>query len=275
MNKITVVTDSTAYLPRLRARALGVRVVPLSYTMGGTVLIEAFPGENGDYIRLLKEHGAIAKTAQASMSAFMSVFNELVREGEQVICLTISSRLSGTYSSACAAAKAVSPENIAVVDSLTTVYGLTLLVERAATLAREGEELLDIARDIESYRERIGTVFSVESLDALRRGGRLGIVRQSISTILNVRPLLLCRDGVIVSDGVVQGRSGLVRELCARVPEGAKKIGVMHISTPEIALRLQQQLRETHPDAPIVQWDVGPVIGIHLGISATGVSWEE
>ncbi|HOV68912.1 MAG TPA: DegV family protein, partial [Clostridia bacterium] len=231
------------------------------------------PEENGPYNEIIEKYGATAKTSQAPMSAYLTVFNELIRAGYDILCIAMSSRLSGTYSSALAAARAVSHKRIKVVDSLTTVYGQYLLTEKAVELIRQGKRLLEVAQELELMRNKIGLVFSVDNIDALRRGGRLSIVRQSVSTILNVRPILLCKDGVIVADGNAKGKSALIRELLARIPKNAVKIGIMNMNTQDIADELYNRLKALHPKCLVEHWNLGPVIGIHLGPVAIGLGW--
>ena len=271
---IALVTDSTCYLPRSIASKLNVKIVPLSYSIFGQIFTESYSDENGNFAELVKRYGDEAKTSQAPLSAFMSMFNELVRDGFEVLTIVMSSRLSGTYSSALAAAKAVSPDKIMVVDSLTTAYNQYLLVEKAAELIKRGDmDLLSIAHEVEAMRESVGTVFSVGSLDALRRGGRLSIVRQSVGTVLNVRPILLLKDGALVADGVARGRLGLIREMISRIPREVKRICVSHINNPEIFSAIKEQIIEIYSGVEVEEWPVGPVIGIHIGISAIGIGW--
>ncbi len=107
------------------------------------------------------------------------MFQELVGQGFEVLCIVISSRLSGTFSSACAAAREVAPEHIHVLDSLSTAGGMYLLVEHARRLAECGLSLSQVAAVLESRRQGIHTAFSVDDMEALRRSGRIGLVRRS------------------------------------------------------------------------------------------------
>ena len=132
---IAIVTDSTAYVTREDARALGV-VVPMTYSIGGNQLYtESYIGENGMFESLLKKNPPGQRTSQATMSAFMSTFEEIRSAGHQVLCLTISSRLSGTYSNAAIAARELGGTDISVVDSRTTAGGLLLMARAARRLS--------------------------------------------------------------------------------------------------------------------------------------------
>lgn len=269
---IAIVTDSSAHLYRAEAERLGVTIVPMSYTLPGQpALNESYMDDNGDFERVVSENMGRLRTSQATFSAFMSVFNDLVDADMQVLCLTISSRLSGTYGNARMAAKETDPENIAVVDSLTTSGGLYLMVIEARRMINQGMGLHEIARELRNMRARVHTTFTVDDIAPLRRSGRLGSVRMSISTILNIRPVLKCREGCIVSSGVVRGRheqyktliNTLPAEPCRCVVEGF----MAETQMAELKLRVEVAGHE------VLLRHIGPVLGTHLGMGSLGVAW--
>lgn len=267
---LAIVTDSTAYLTAREAHILGVRVVPIAYTAGGQTYLEGCGDRNGDFSRLLA-YGA--STAQASVEAFVSTFEELLRRGFDVLCITVSSRLSGTYSSASRAARELASSRVEVVDSLTTGAGLYYLIKRARALADHEYTLAQTAIMVEDLRTTGGTAFSVESMDALRRSGRLGIVRQSVGTVLNLRPILRLKDGAIVSQGLARGRTERRRVLLEQIPAGAKEIAIQSVGESTEVAQLVETVQAAFPQAPVTARLAGPVLGIHLGRDALGVAW--
>ena len=193
---ITLVTDSTAYLTKEEADRLKLRVVPMHYTIAGNSYTEGFADENQNFVDKIAANPDLCATAQASVADFVGMFQAIVHQGGEVLCVVISSRLSGAYSSACIAAKAVDAEKVRVVDSRTTAGGLALLLKKAAKLIRQGYPLEDIVAQVKKQREKTGIAFSVEDMESLRKSGRLSIVRQSVGAILNIRPILcLEKDG--------------------------------------------------------------------------------
>lgn len=272
---LALVTDSTAYLTKQEAAAWDVRVVPISYTVNGDVYHETFIDKNGDYEGLISRGLAQAQTSQASVATFMSTFEELLRQGYDVLCLTISSRLSGTYSSASVAAREVNGSRIFVVDSHLTGGGLYLLVKKARRLINEGLPAQQIIDKLLALREEIGVAFSVSDLTQLRKSGRLGIIRQSISTILNNKPMFLCIDGGIVSDGVVRGRGAQTERLLGHIPRNATSLIVHYTAKEEsVARHLLARIEAAFPNAAIIRRPLGPVLSIHLGESTVGLAWE-
>lgn len=269
---ITLITDSTACMTRAEAELFGVRLVPMHYTIGGTSYLESFSDCNGNFEALLAQNSGT--TAQASVSDFTKVFQEIVGRGDEALCLVISSRLSGAYSSASIAALSVTPQRIAVVDSRTTAGGLTLLLKQAAKLARCGVSLKSIADSVKQMRKRTGTAFSVSSMDSLRRSGRLSVVRQSVNTILNIRPILLLDkdEGALVSGGTARGRSAQMQALADQVPENASEVLIQSLGSTA-APALLEKVRAKLPHASITCGTLGPVLGVNIGLDAIGVSW--
>jgi fatty acid-binding protein DegV len=136
---IAIVTDSSVYMTRNEAKSLGVWLVPLTYTVNGHIYNETFIGENGDFQRLVFRSNVACQTAHANIAAFMSTFSELVNSGFEVLCITISSRLSGTYSSASIAAREVSS------DGKVNTGDAVMLLKHVAGTAKLNEQQLAVA----------------------------------------------------------------------------------------------------------------------------------
>jgi DegV family protein with EDD domain len=267
----SIITDSSAYFTRQEAESLGVRVLPLLYSVDGKQFTEGHSDENGQYQTLIAQ-GKVLHTAQVSGASYLSAFSELLRKGGEVLCLTISSRLSGAYSSAMMAARELGFKGILVVDSLLTAGGLKFLAEAASELSRKGCSIHEAADALESMRERVGIAFSVEDMEALRKSGRLGFVRQSVGTMLNLRPILHCKHGTVISAGVARGRHAQVAELVRSIPAEAKRIEVHYILNRTAADALRQGIQKRFA-CDVTLSVAGPVLGIHLGLNAIGVSW--
>jgi len=269
---IAIVSDSSISLTQKEAAELGIHIVPMTYTVAGRPFHEHYSDTNGAFERLVSHYPCT--TSQPASAAFMSTFQELVRQGYEVLCLVISSRLSGTYSSATIAAKEISAEKIRIVDTRTTVGGMRFLAERAKELiAQDAKGLEEVALALEREREKVSILFSVENMAPLRRSGRLGFVRQSISTILNIRPILMCRDGTLVSHGFAKGKRQQIEKIVETVPAAVKKITVLYLGDIKEARDLAAAVTKKFPDLVPSVTAVGPVLGIHLGIPAVGVAW--
>lgn len=270
---IALVTDSTACMTEQEARALGVRIVPHTYFVNGNRYLEGAAGANGDYLRALSSAREM-RTDQTSVTAYTSTFDELRRSGFEVLCIVISSRLSGAYSSARRAAQLAGEEHIRVVDSLLTAGCLRYLLYRARALCEKGLTLADAAAAVQDYRSRLGVAFSVSNMDALRRSGRIGILRQSVAAILNQRPLMLLENGGVVGGGVAHGKAEQTKKLAACIPKDVRRLTVHYFGEKRDADALWARVRETYPDKELLLREGGPVLTLHLGLGTVAIAWE-
>lgn len=271
---IAIVTDSTACITHAEATEMGVVVVPMSYTLGGGQSFSEGCMEDDDAAeRQVADNIDSVRTSQASFNSFFNTFGWLRRADYEVLCLTISSKLSGTYQNAALAARRMQGHHIQVVDSLSSCSGLYLLIREASRLIAEGNGLATTAKQVVRARERLRTCFSVEDLTPIQRSGRLSAVRNAASGVLGIRPILELRDGTVVQTGLSRGKNDQVNKLAA-FAEGARgRIAVESFLGDDAAARLSIKL--AREDREIERRRVGPVLGAHLGRGCVGVSYIE
>lgn len=270
---LSIVSDSTCGLTREEAAELGVDVVPMSYSIDSSLCSEGFVGENGDYAELLDSGHHIA-TQAVRTSTFEAVFRRHLDEGDDVLCVTISSRLSGAYRSAEDAASLVQSPRLAVLDSWVTAGALEFLLRRARALADGGCSLDEIVDDLTELRGGTRIVFSVPDMEALSRSGRLGAIRRAVATKLNRYPVMALQEGGIVklSDG--RGARGMAAEMVDRVPGETSDLVVSHFGPRgDEAREVFLAARTRFPEARIRVKDGGPVLAEHLGVGAVGLAW--
>ncbi len=270
---ISIVTDSTSCLPCSAQAQMGALVVPIGYTVAGRSFQESYLDLNGEFEGLIAGNPGHCSTSHTSVAVFSDTFRALTQAGNEVLCLVISSRLSGTYSSASIAVRDTAPGKVAVVDSLTTAGGLALLLKEAKALSDTGASLPDVAAGVAEKRKDVGIAFTVDDMGALRESGRLGTVRQSVSAILNVRPILTLKDGVISSQGSARGRAQALRALLAQIPRHAKAVIVEHHGLRNDPSELLRMVRESFPGAEATLGGIGPSLRIHLGAGLLGAAW--
>ena len=182
---LALVTDSTCGLTRNEAAELGIDVLPMGYVAGGLRHAEGFVGENGSYGKT-----PLMSTEAVRPSAFEAAFRRHLAAGDEVLCLTISGRLSGTHRSAVTAAEAVADARVTVLDSWGTSGALEFLLRRARAMANAGSAVAEIAAELEVLRAGTRIVFSVPDMAALSRSGRLGAIRRAVATKLNRYPVM-------------------------------------------------------------------------------------
>ena len=271
---ITIMVDSAAGISRQEAEELGAHYVPMTYTFGQKQYAERYLGENGRFEPYIDKEDLQRKTSQASLSAFIKAYEKQMAKGRQVLCITISSRLSGTYQNAVLAAQEVNADRIKVLDSRNCAGGIYFLIVRAKQLIKEGKTIEEMLNLLIEERKNIHNIFTVNDMTNLRKSGRLGVVRQSVSTILNLRPILYLQQGSVYSDGTARGSNEQMKKLVDTVPVGVKNI-VIHSHFENFhQVQLQNMLRSKLGDDLTVRVvSLGPVLTIHLGLTYLGVCW--
>jgi DegV family protein with EDD domain len=275
---IKIVTDSTAYLPETMVRKHDIRVVPLYVHFGNDAFREGVELSNDEFYARLKESPALPTTSQPSAGEFHAVFQKLVEAGHEIITLTISSKLSGTWNSAMAAKEMLPDAPITVIDSLSTSVGLHLMIEAALKAIASGATRQGIEDQIEEIKEKLRLLFVVDTLEYLAKGGRIGNAKAFMGTLLKVKPILVLQDGAI--EPLEQVRSK--RKACSRMLDLVEeylgdqasqgKIALTHALVREEAQALAQEIQSRFGCAEPLVADLGPAIGTHTGPGVIGVA---
>ena len=274
--RVAVVTDSTAYLPPGLADRFGIRVVPLQVVLGGR------SGAEGSEVTPTDVASALASWVPASTSRpapadFAAVYREPLSAGASgVVSLHLSRELSGTWDSARMAADEVGSDAVRVVDSRSAAMGLGFSVLAAAAAAAEGASLEESYTAAVSTAERTTTLFYVDTLEHLRRGGRIGAAQALLGTALSVKPILHVLQGRIVPLEKVRTASKGVARLealaAAAAGAGPVDVAVHHLAAAERARVLTERLRGRLPGLrQLYASEVGAVVGAHVGPGVLGV----
>ncbi|QIZ36372.1 DegV family protein [Saccharopolyspora sp. ASAGF58] len=273
---IAVVTDSTAYLPAGYAERYAVRTVPLHVSVDGAAAVDEPVFGPGDLARAFDRKHRVT-TAGATPQELAQAYQDALDCGaDGVVGVHLSRQLSGTWDAARLAAREVDPERVRVVDSRSAAMGLGFSVLAAAEAAKSGAELAEVERAAVSTAERTTTLFSVQTLEYLRRGGRIGTAAAVLGTALAIKPLLHVHDGRIDALEKVRTTTRAMARLLdislGAAGSGAAAIAVHHLAAPERAERLAGRIRaELGESADCVVSEVGAVIGAHIGPGAVGV----
>jgi len=272
MSKIAIITDSTAYLEKNFLEHHPVTVVPLSVHFGGVIEKEGLPGSFSLFYEKLSTSSLFPTTSQPSAGEFLEAYEKLIAEGQEIIVMTISSGISGTYQSA-QTAKELSDakDKISVIDSQTTAGNLKALVEIAVGMASEGKGVQEIVSHIEDQKNKSGIRLTVSTLDYLKKGGRLSGTGAFIGKLLNIKPVLGLIDGVVQPVSKARGMKKAISEMVKAIPPTAFTIHIAHAMAQKEAEILCQQVEKKFPDASVILSELGPVIGAHLGPGAMGV----
>jgi DegV family protein with EDD domain len=193
-----------------------------------------------------------------------------------IVCINLSSRLSATLQSAEVAAKSFDGQiPIRVVDSKSASMGIGLLVEHAARRAQDGADLGTIVREVEQRRERLRVFATLDTLEYLRKGGRIGGAQALLGSVLSIKPVIQVRDGVVEPAGKVRTRSRALRFVVDKVKEGAlEDLTVVHAGASDLD-EFVEMLRPIAPSGEIPVSTIGPVVGVHTGPGVIGAGWFE
>jgi DegV family protein with EDD domain len=274
---IRIVTDSTAYLSPDVIERHEIRIVPLCVHFGDQEFREGVELSNEEFYARLAAAPELPTTSQPSAGDFYAVLKELADAGDEIVVLTISSKLSGTWNSAMAATEMLPQAQISVIDSLSTSIGLQLMVEAAAEAAAGGGSRLQIVELVEQIKQRIYILFVVDTLEYLAKGGRIGNAKALLGTLLKVKPILTLREGAIEPLEQVRTKRKAVARMLELVENyaagrGAEaRVAVTHALTPDEARTLAEEVQARLGCAPPVISDLGGVIGTHTGPGVVAV----
>lgn len=273
---VAVVTDSTSYLPPGVAADRRIHVVPLEVRLGDRVGRDGIDVGPAELVAALADRNLDVQTSRPSPAAFTDVFRELLDGGaREIVSVHLSRELSGTWDAARLAAREVDPARVRVVDSRAVAMGLGYAVLAACDAARAGAPGAAVEAAAAGVAARGRVLFSVESLERLRRGGRIGAAAALFGTALSVKPLLHLAEGRITALEKVRTTGRAVQRLVELAVEAAgegAQLAVHHLGAPERAEDLADRLRERLPGATrLLVSEVGAVIGAHAGPGLLGV----
>jgi DegV family protein with EDD domain len=273
----TIYTDSGADLPA-PLRAANVRVCPLTINFGSESFKDGVDITPEEFYGRLSTASVMPTTAQPSSAELANLYREALAEREYVLGLHVSERVSGTAEAALAAAREIGGDRISVVYTGQIACGLSLLISRVQEMLEAGTTLADIEAQVEHFRTNCSTLFTLESLEFLQRGGRIGRAQYMAGSLLKVRPILAVADGEVHPVGKVRGAHKVLPALAAalaeRTPDDVPlRVAIGHAQRPEAVGRIEQMVRETRPHASIeYTFELGPTIGTHGGPGTVGLS---
>ncbi|MEC2071274.1 DegV family protein [Alkalihalophilus marmarensis] len=279
MNKVAIVTDSTAYLaPNIRDQ-YAIEMVPLNVVIGEDSYQEEIDLTTSEFYKLLKNTEKLPTTSQPAIGHFVETFEKLKDQGyEEIITIHLSSKISGTYQSAMSAASMVEDISIEGFDSEISCAPQGYFVLEAAKMAAEGADTKSILAHLKEIKTTLKAYFMVDSLQHLHRGGRLNAAQLVVGNLLKIKPILHFEEGSIVPFEKVRTEKKAVARICQLLEEdvtqgGAFKVTVIHANRLESAETLAKEIQEKFENVNVDISHFGPVIGTHLGEGSLGVSW--
>jgi DegV family protein with EDD domain len=282
---VAVVTDSTAYLSDELIEGYGIHVVPLYVVLAGHSGREGWDIGPGDVARALGVRGQTVSTSRPTPGDFVAAYRRALAAGaDRLVSIHLSSELSGTWDAARLAASQVGEHIVTVVDSRSAAMGAGFAVLAAARSAAAGADAAAVARAAQETADATRTFFVVDTLEYLRRGGRIGSAAAVLGSALAVKPVLHVQDGRVVPLEKVRTSARALNRLVQRAVEAAGQgpvsVAVHHLAAPERAERLAAELRDRLPQLRELHvTELGAAIGAHVGPGAVGIVvapfWQE
>ncbi|HEX6459462.1 MAG TPA: DegV family protein [Thermoleophilaceae bacterium] len=279
MSRVAVVTDTTAYLPSDVVRDHQIHLVSLYVNFGGERTVRE--ADITDYDRFyaeLRDADTLPTTSQPAVGDFLGVYEPLLEQGLDVLSIHISAGLSGTCDAARQAVETLErsgqPGRVRVLDSATGAGGIGLVALGAAKAAREGGDLDAVEAAAREVRKELKIWFAIDTLEYLRRGGRIGAASAWIGSTLKIKPILTVESEMTPVERVRTSArmfDRMVEYARERHADGADGWVVQHIQSPDQAARLADACREIYGSEPVWISEIGPVLGVHTGPGLLGV----
>ena len=272
---VKIVTDSLSDITGDLTKELGISVVPVYVRFGEKIYRDRVEMTTEDFYHKLVHDTTFPTTTQPSPGDFVTVYNELAKETNEILVVTLSSKLSGTYESALQAKKMVEGDcSIEVIDSQAVIMGLGLIVMSAVKAARAGANLDELVDLVRKAMPRAHSVMFFDTLKYLAKGGRIGKAQGFLGSLLSVKPILTMKDGEVSPLTRVRSRTAgtdYLYNFVAGLPH-IEGLAVEHATTPDEADALIERLGTIFPKEQIVKSTVSPVIGTYVGPHVLSVS---
>ncbi|MBE3559182.1 MAG: DegV family protein [Ktedonobacteraceae bacterium] len=274
---VRIVTDSTADLTPAQAQELGIIIVPLTVFFGDEAYLDNIELDNAAFYRKLQSSKELPRTSQPSPAAFQEAYTRLIQEGaDAILSVHLSAKLSGTYQSACTARDTLPPEvkkvSIEVVDSQSISIGMLYPLMKAAEEANKGSGLEQIKAHLQDRLARTRLLAVLDTLEFLKRGGRIGAARALLGNMLSVKPIITLKEGAVVPLEQPRTRN----KAFARIAQMVAEMGAIeHIYIAEASVEVGQQLAEALKPVyagAIPTCKLGGVLGTHTGPGTAAVS---
>ena len=280
MSAVAIVTDSTAYLPDAAVKEYGIDVVPLSLIWENETFRDGIDILPDEFYGRLSTSKSMPTTSQVTVGAMETTFRGLLDQGKDVLGIFVSSKISGTYESAVAARAGIASaaDRIVVHDSLTTIIDMGWQVLSAARRAKAGENLAVCLKAAEEAGLNSGVMFVVDTLEFLRRGGRIGGAQAMLGVALNIKPVLEMKDGKIESVDKVRTKAKALDRMLELVDERIAgrtpiRIATAHANAEAEALSLLEAAKAKFAPVETYCCPLSPVIGAHVGPGTIAMSY--
>ncbi len=281
MSNVAIVTDSTSDISRETTNRLKIKVVPLTVIFGEeSFLDDGKEITTVEFYKKIRSAEKLPTTTQPTPKDFIEIYTEILKDNESIISIHISKKMSGTINSTELAKKEMPGKDIEIVDSYLVSYPLGFIVIKAAKLALEGKTKEEILREVYNLKTKIKVLFVPSTLEYLKKGGRIGKAKGLIASLLEIKPILTIHDGEVSQFKTTrrwnQAKTELINSMETMVKNPQNLIVAVGDSDfKEEGAEMYKRLKETFNPKEISRFDIGAVVGTHLGPGGLCIAFYE
>lgn len=277
MRKVVIVTDSNASVPADLARELDIRVVPIALTVNGQSFRDGIDITCEQLYQWLRTEKHVPTTAAPSVGDFLRVYTAAAQEALGVVSIHLSPKLSAIYTAAMTASELVEDVPVRLVNSHTAAMGQGFVVLEAARAAASGADLDAVVARAEEVASKVTLLATIDTLEYLHRGGRIGGAAALVGSVLQIKPVLSVADGHVDVFAKPRTKSRAIRimlqQMAKRATEGPIHAAILHADVPKEAEVLRQQVAQLFDCAELYVTPLTPVMGAHTGPGVVGVAF--
>lgn len=276
MSNLKIICDSLADVPEQLIKKYDIEVIPLTIRINDIEYEDGKNLTNEQFYALIRECNEIPKTSQATYAKFETIFKKYLNQGEKILYISGSSKVTGTYQSAMMTKNDLQGE-IYIFDSLNLSYGCGAQVVTACEMNEEGKSIDEIIKKLEEIRDSILVLFAVDNLDYLKKGGRLSASKAVIGSVLSIKPILQMQNGFIVNIDQARGHKKVISKMINMAKEYIKdnledkRIGIAHGDNEIEFKKLKEKIKSELKFSKITEAKIGPSIGSHTGAGTIGL----
>lgn len=270
MAKIKIVADSLSDVPKRLEEELDIEILPL------TVIFPEGEYKDGknlspqEFYDKLKASTELPRTSQITPMVFEEAFERILKDYDEILYIGGSSRASGTYQSSTIAKANFPDAKIETFDSMALSFGIGMMVVEAAKMAKNGKTMEEILQFLKEDKDNVDYIFTVDTLEYLQKGGRISSTKAAIGTLLNIKPVLTVKDGLVEAVDQVRGKKKIIEKMISIAKENGSDLqnqimAIAHASNPELAEKLREEVTAQLNPKEIIMTEMGPSIGTHAG----------
>ena len=273
---LRIITDGAADFPVGWEEEFDIQIIPINVHFGEETFLQYVEMGLDDFYKKIDAGSVFPKTSQPSPHQFSEFYKKIAEEGDTILSIHVTSKLSGTYASAVIAAEELEGKyNVIPFDSAGGSLGIAFMCRTARMMDREGKSVNEIVDHLETIREKVEIILTLDNLEYARRSGRVGTLRAALASVLNVKPIAVLKDGVLEMVERVRTRNASLERVLEMGKESFSDrpvhLGIVHARDPESAMKLSGQAKELFNSKDVVQSDLSVSLAINLGPGTVGL----